>query len=76
MFIFSWVDLMVPLGTLILNLLILFHIFGFIVTQALIYICFAIGTMIDNCPENVSILALVINKTVLELHFSYWVVYR
>ena len=70
---FLWVALMVTLGTLSPPLLLLFCLFGFIVTQALIYICFLIAPMIANCPDKVFLLVVVTNNTVVEPHFNYGV---
>ena len=74
--IFQWVALLVPLGTLIPPLPLFFHIFGFVVTQALIYICFVIAPMISNFPDGVFLIVLVKNNTVVEPHFGYGVTCR
>ena len=81
------VDLLLPLGTLIPPLLLLFHIFGFIVTQVLIYISFTIAPNIFIFPDKVSLLSIVThikvfllaiatNNTVVEPHFFYGVACR
>ena len=57
-------------------LLLLLQMFGFIVTYALIYICFAIAPMIANFPDRVFLLAVVTNTTVIEPHFGYGVAYH
>ena len=65
------IALLVPIGMLSPPLILLLHIFGFIVTWALIYICFAIAPIISNCPEKVFTPAVVTNKIVFEPHFIY-----
>ena len=67
------VALLLPLGTLIPHLLLLFRILVLIFTQALIYIYFEIAPNISNFPDKVSLLAIATNNTVFEPHFFYGV---
>ena len=67
------VYLLVHLGTLSPYLLLLFQIFCFIVTYALIHICFSIAPMISKCPEEVSLLPVATDNTVVEPHLCYGV---
>ena len=64
------VALLVPLGTFSPLILLFFHLFGFITTQALTYISFTIAPIISNFPEELIIVTLVTNNTVVVTHFA------
>ena len=64
------VAMLVPLGTFIKIILLFYHLFGFISTWALNYIIFAIAPMMPNCPDEVIIITVVKNSTVIVPHFA------
>ena len=59
------VGLLEPLGVFILLLLLLFHLFVFIITYALTYISFAIAPMVPNFPDKVILITVVTNNKVV-----------
>ena len=64
------VALLIPLGTFNSLLLIFFHLLGLIITQALTYISFTIAPTSTNCPDEVIIITVETNNTVVVSHFA------
>ena len=65
---FPMVALLIPLGTFSPLLLLFFHLFGFIITQSLTYIRFTIALMVPNCHDEVVLIAVDTNNTVIVPH--------
>ena len=65
---FPMVALLIPLGTFSPLLLLFFHLFGFIITQSLTYIRFTIALMVPNCHDEVVLIAVDTNNTVIIPH--------